>query len=128
MHTVSALSREEARAFAERWLPAWTGNDPLRLLAFYTDDARYSDPVVPAGIVGRDALLAHFTRLLRKNPAWVWTQREAIPMENGFVNLWHASIPTGANTREVDGVCLVQLRGALIERNEVFFDRALLLP
>ncbi|MCA9689525.1 MAG: nuclear transport factor 2 family protein, partial [Myxococcales bacterium] len=118
---------EAARAFASRWLPAWTGNDPARLAAFYTDDAFYADPVVPGGVVGKPALLAYFTRLLRANPAWVWTQRRAAPMAGGFINYWRATIPVGARALEVDGVCLVHLRGELIERNEVFFDRAELL-
>lgn len=118
----------EARAFAARWLPAWTGNDPERLLAFYAADAVYLDPGVPAGVTGKDALRVYFTKLLAHNPDWVWNQREAIPMEDGFVNLWHASIPVAGGTLEVDGVCLVQLNEAgEIRRNEVYFDRAELL-
>ena len=27
----TGFAAAEARAFAERWLPAWTGNDPVRL-------------------------------------------------------------------------------------------------
>jgi hypothetical protein len=44
---------EAARAFAERWLPAWAGNDPSKRVSFYTEDAVYSDPAIPDGI--RDA-------------------------------------------------------------------------
>jgi ketosteroid isomerase-like protein len=117
-----------AREFAALWLPAWTGNDPERLLSFYADDALYLDPVVPNGIRGRDALLEYFRRLLRRNPEWVWSQREAIPMEHGFVNLWHASIPAGDAVQEIDGVCLVALRDGRIARNEVYFDRSTLMP
>jgi hypothetical protein len=47
-------------------------------------------------------------------------------MQDGFVNFWHATIPTDGGVREVDGVCLVYLRGDRIYRNEVFFDRSLL--
>lgn len=36
MRALQALGATEARAFAERWLPAWTGVDPERLVAFYT--------------------------------------------------------------------------------------------
>jgi hypothetical protein len=89
------LTEADAVKFAAGWLPAWTGNDPERLAAFYTDDVFYSDP--------------------------------AIPMEGGFLNHWHASIPVGGNTVECDGVCTVRLRDGLIERNQVFFDRAELL-
>ena len=43
------LTAAEARAFAEQWLPAWTGNDPERLASFYSDDTFYLDPAIPAG-------------------------------------------------------------------------------
>ena len=76
---------------------------------------------------GRDALLAYFTRLLSRNPDWVWTQRGSVPMKDGFLNLWHASIPVGDRRVEVDGVCSVQLRGGLIYANHVYFDRSELL-
>jgi len=123
----SALEPEEARRFAERWLPAWSGNRPELLVSFYTDDAYYADPAVPRGVRGREALLAYFRRLLGHNPDWVWTQRGSIPLADGFLNEWHASIPVGAARVEVDGVCTVQLRAGLIFRNEVYFDRSELL-
>ena len=53
--------------------------------------------------------------------------RTSIPMPDGFLNQWHASIPAGAAAVEVDGVCTVQLRDGLIYRNMVFFDRSELL-
>ena len=62
------------------------------------------------------------------NPAWVWSQIEAIPMEGGFLNKWHARIPIGPTTLEIVGVCSVQLDSAgKIRRNEVYFDRSRLL-
>lgn len=125
MHTLSAA---EARAFAERWLPAWTGNNPELLASFYSEDAVYLDPAIPEGVAGRPALLAHFRKLLAYNPDWVWTQIEGIPMEGGFLNKWRATIPVGTSTLEIVGVCLVQLDAeGRIRRNEVYFDRARLL-
>jgi hypothetical protein len=121
-----ALDADAAGAFAERWLPAWTGNRPELLASFYTDDAFYADPAVPQGVCGRDALLAYFRKLLGRNPDWVWTQRGSIPLADGFLNQWHASIPAGGAVVEVDGVCTVQLREDRIYRNEVFFDRSAL--
>ncbi len=73
-------TRESAREFASRWLPAWTGNDPELLAGFYTDDAFYLDAGVPDGVQGRSALLAYFRTLLGHNPDWVWTQRDAVPI------------------------------------------------
>jgi len=121
------LDAAEAKAFAERWLPAWSGNRPELLVSFYSEDVFYSDPAIPDGVRGREALLAYFRKLLAHNPRWVWTQRGAIPLEGGFLNLWHASIPAGERTVEVDGVCTVELRDGLIRSNQVFFDRSELL-
>ncbi|KAF1720624.1 nuclear transport factor 2 family protein [Pseudoxanthomonas japonensis] len=123
-----SLGKDEARQFALSWLPAWTGNDPERLASFYADDAYYLDPGVPDGINGKPALLAYFSRLLAYNPHWVWTQVEGIPMEDGFLNKWHATVPVGDKILSITGVCLVQLDAqGKIRRNEVYFDRSNLL-
>src|SRR5262245_60518782 len=90
MTTFIGSSREEARRFAAAWLPAWTGNDPARLLSFYAEDAFYLDPAVPKGLRGHEQLRPYFEKLLARNPNWQWTQVEALPMENGFVNKWRA--------------------------------------
>ena len=118
------MTKEKAREFASRWLPAWTGNEPEKLADFYSDDALYLDPAVPGGIQGKDNLLVYFRKLLAQNPNWVWTQIEAIPMEDGFLNKWLARIPIGDAIIECIGVCFVQFddRGK-IRRNEVYFDR-----
>lgn len=116
------MTSEQARRFASRWLPAWTGNDPERLAAFYTDDVFYRDPTVPAGVSGKPEFVRYLRRLLGNNPDWVWTQVEAIPMQDGFLNRWHAEIPLGDEVVSCDGVCTVQMREQLIYRNEVYFD------
>lgn len=122
------LTALEARAFAEKWLPAWSGNDPERLAGFYSDDAFYLDPAIPGGVKGKTQLLAYFRKLLAANPDWVWTQLEGIPLEDGFLNKWLAKIPVGSATLEIIGVCFVQLDGeGRIRRNEVYFDRTSLL-
>lgn len=118
----------EAQRFADAWLPAWSGNKPDLLASFYSDDAFYLDPGVPAGITGKAALLAHFRKLLGYNPSWIWSQIEAIPMEDGFLNKWRARIPVGTAQLHIIGVCLVQLNAeGKIRRNEVYFDRSELL-
>lgn len=122
------MTQEQAREFASRWLPAWTGNEPEKLAAFYSDDALYLDPAVPGGIRGKEKLLAYFRKLLAQNPGWVWTQIEGIPMEDGFLNKWHARIPIGERVIECVGVCFVQFDGrGKIRRNEVYFDRTAMM-
>jgi len=121
------MNPDDARAFADKWLPAWTGNRPELLASFYTLDAVYSDPAIPEGLRGREALQEYFCKLLARNPEWVWVHRGSISMENGFLNRWHASIPVGERTVESEGVCTVQLRDGLIYANHVFFDPSELL-
>lgn len=125
--TFEGMNEHDARAYAERWLPAWTGNRPDLLVSFYTNDAFYSDPAIPTGVRGRDALLAYFRKLLARNPDWIWRHRGSIPIFDGFLNHWHATIPVGDHIVEVTGVCAVQLRDHLIYSNQVFFDRSELL-
>jgi hypothetical protein len=122
------MTREQARDFAALWLPAWTGNEPERLADFYSSDVFYLDPGIPDGVKGKANLISYFQRLLAQNPDWVWTQLEGIPMEGGFLNKWHASIPVGPKTIECVGVCFVQFDDqGKIRRNEVYFDRTALV-
>jgi SnoaL-like domain len=115
------MTREQAHRFAAGRLLAWTGNDPKKLAAFYTDDLFYSDPTVPNGIEGKPAFLRYLSKLLADNPACVWTQEGAIPMEGGFLNKWKLDAPVGDGNVTCHGVCTVEFRAALICRNQVYF-------
>src|SRR6201997_1374626 len=127
MHMFPGMSETDAKRFTDRWLPAWTGNDPERLTAFYADDAVYSDPAVPAGVRGHAEILGYFRRLLARYPDWVWTNTGVRPLDGGFLNYWHAVIPDRHRVIECDGVCTVMVEDGLIRRNEVFFDRTPLM-
>jgi SnoaL-like protein len=120
---VQCFSSEEARRFCAAWLPAWSGNDPGRLASFYTEDVFYLDPGVPDGLQGKPALIRYLKILLGNNPEWAWQHLAGVPLEDGFLNKWQASIPTGDRVITCKGVCSVQLRNGLIYRNEVYFDR-----
>lgn len=125
---IGHLNAAEARRFAETWLPAWTSSNAELLASFYAEDTFYLDPGIPAGVKGKQSLLAYFKKLLAYNPDWVWSQIEGIPLENGFLNKWRARIPIGSTTLEIVGACFVQLDNAgKIRRNEVYFDRSQLL-
>ena len=119
------MNTKEAKDFASKWLPAWTGNKPDKLAEFYSDDCFYLDPAIPSGVTGKEDLLAYFRKLLSRNPGWIWTQIEPIPMEYGFLNKWLAEIPVGEKVIQCVGVCLVQFDDqGKIKRNEVYFDRS----
>lgn len=124
MTDISGLSRDKAARFAACWLPAWTGNDPDGLVSWYSDNCFYRDDAIPDGVTGKTELRQYFSTLLKDNPEWVWMQTDSIPMQQGFVNKWHVSIPVGPDVIEADGICLVQLDSdGKICRNEVYFDR-----
>ncbi len=118
------MKKEEAKKFASKWLPAWTGNKPEELAEYYSDDCFYKDDSIPDGAKGKTELIGHFRKLLAQNPDWIWTQIEAIPMEDGFLNKWLVKIPVGEKIIECIGVCTVQFdEQGKIRRNEVYFDR-----
>ncbi len=117
-----SMTQDEARQFAERWLPAWTGNNPVKLASFYTDDLFYSDPTLPEGVVGKEAFIRYLSKLLGNNPDWVWTHESAIPMQDGFLNRWRLDAPVGNRMITCRGVCTVQMTDGLIYRNETYFD------
>ena len=117
-------TREQLTEFCEKWLAAWTGNDPALLIEFYDDDAFYSDPAVREGIHGSALMLDYFTGLLAANPDWLWELVELFPTDDGCTLKWHATIPVGETVVEEDGVDIVELDGGKITRNEVYFDRS----
>lgn len=119
------FTKEEAKAFAEYWLPAWTGNRPEVLADFYAEDCIYLDAGCPEGIHGKAELTVYFSKILAQNPHWVWEQIEGIPLEGGFLNKWKATIPVGKKHVVCIGVCFLQFnKRGKIKRNEVYFDRA----
>jgi hypothetical protein len=117
-----SITPDEAREFAARWLPAWSGNEPLRLASFYTDDLFYSDPTLPNGVTGKKDFIRYLLKLLANNPNWVWTQESAVPLQDGFLNKWRLDAPVGDQVITCRGVCTVQMTDGLIYRNEVYFD------
>lgn len=121
------MDKPEAMAFCDRWLPLWTGNRPEDLAAIYAPDAFYRDPAKPEGIQGRAALLPYFRKLLATFPDWSWKADEVFPLDGGFVLRWQANIPVGGKVIVETGLDLVLVRGELVLRNEVYFDRAALL-
>lgn len=117
------MSQEELKTFTDNWLASWTGNHPNLLLEYYTNNAFYIDPANPNGLQGQEQLKPYFTKLLAKNPDWVWSAVEIIPTQKGFTLKWKAEIPLHNKTLTIFGLDIVELENNKISRNEVFFDR-----
>jgi hypothetical protein len=111
------------KQFCKNWLDAWTGNNPAKLLEFYTEDAIYSDPANPTGLKGKAQISIYFSKLLSRNPDWRWEAVEIMPTEKGFTLKWKASIPAKAQKIILYGLDIVELSEHQISRNEVYFDR-----
>jgi uncharacterized protein (TIGR02246 family) len=115
-----------------RFLDAWNTQDVERVLDCYTEDVRYRDPNTRGDVEGRDALRRYLRKLFA---GWqmTWARREVFPLAQpgeGVAFLWRATFrkPNDERVVEADGMDLAILRGDLLSRNEVYFDRAVLAP
>ena len=121
------MNKVEILNFCSKWLPAWHGNRPSDLIAFYSDDALYIDPANKAGLKGRDQIFRYFKKLLAANPDWTWETIEVFATDLGFVAKWKAIIPVGSEVITECGMDIVEMQRGKIKRNEVYFDRSNLL-
>lgn len=119
----SLKSKEELLDFAKRWLAAWTGNRPDKLIEFYAENAFYSDPAKREGIRGKAQILDYFVRLLDVYHDWTWEPIEVFPTAGGMVVKWQCWIKVGGDTIHEIGLDIVEIAGSKISRNEVYFDR-----
>ena len=113
--------------FCQNWLTSWTGNNPEKLIYFYSKTAYYQDPANPKGLKGHDKLLPYFKKLLAANPKWIWQMTEAYPTEKGFILKWRAAIPVKSEEITEYGIDILELEDNKIIRNEVYFDRTELI-
>ena len=123
------MDRDKALQLAERFLGAWNVQDVDAVLDCYTEDVAYLDPNTKGHVEGHDAMRRYLARLFQ---GWNmhWSLREFFLFEggDGGAFLWRAKLTpaAGGDTKEVDGMDLVVLRGDRMCRNEVYFDRAVL--
>ncbi len=121
------MNKPEILELCKRWLPAWTGNKPEKLISFYAETAFYRDPANIYGLKGYDQILPYFKKLLAANPNWIWEAVEIFPTERGFNAKWKATIPVGKDTIIEYGIDIVEVENGKITRNEVYFDRSALV-
>lgn len=117
---------EHQLELADRFLGAWNTQEVDRVVACYTPDVRYLDPNTHGHVEGAEAMGRYLTKLF-SNWTMTWKLRELFPLcGEGSAVLWQATLAPAGSDRSVtvDGMDLVLLRGDLIARNEVYFDRA----
>ena len=125
------MTTPEYERITRRVLEAWNTHDVERLVACYTPDLVYRDPGTRGEVRGADAFRRYLTKLFA---SWRmhWTPRQIFPLAEtaGVAALWEATLrPVGSDhTLEIEGLDLVVLEGSLVKRNEVYFDRAALMP
>lgn len=125
------LDDETLRAHAERFLAAWNSHDVEAVVQCYTEDLTYRDPNTRGDVLGAQALRRYLRKLFG---AWRmhWILREAFPLRghDGAAILWRASFRRveAAQAIETIGMDLVIVRGERVLRNEVHFDRSVLIP
>jgi ketosteroid isomerase-like protein len=125
------VAEQDLEGLTTRFLEAWNSQDLERVVACYTEDVRYRDPNTRGHVEGRDALRRYLRKLFG---SWqmTWARREVFELAAGagVAFLWHATFrrPGGTQVVEADGMDLVILRGDRLVRNEVYFDRAVLVP
>jgi hypothetical protein len=121
------MDRKELLEFCTKWLDAWTGNQPKKLLSFYHEDALYVDPEKRGGLRGHKEIGRYFERLLAVYQDWKWTPIEVFPIDNGTVLKWECTIPIDQELIHEVGLDIVEIENGKIIRNEVYFDRSELL-
>ncbi len=121
------MNKEELFEFSKKWLKAWTGNKPEDLIQFYAEDALYIDPANRKGLKGHEQILTYFKKLLAYYEEWVWEPIEVFPINAGFILKWKCTIPVDQEIIDEIGIDIVELKGDMISRNEVYFDRTSLM-
>lgn len=117
------MNKQELMDFCKDWLAAWTGNQPEKLLEYYSDGALYVDPEHRNGLRGKKEIGKYFKKLLEVYHDWEWIPLEVFPIESGAIVKWKATIHVGKETLTEVGLDIVELDGRTITRNEVYFDR-----
>ena len=125
------MDETRMKQITEQFLEAWNSQDVERVVAWYTDDLKYIDPNTRGAITDPEALSRYLTKLFA---VWKmhWSAREIHLLDggNGCAVLWHAVIKKADRDEaiEIGGMDLITMQGDHIKRNEVYFDRAALLP
>jgi len=126
----SSVNNIELSSFINNWLEAWTIQDIEKLLLYYSEDLKYLDPNTRGVLDNREAFRLYVGKLFAAWPKMTWQAKNIFAHADGggCTVTWHAEItkPDG-RVLKLDGMDLVLITGDKITRNEVYFDKSLLI-
>lgn len=111
------------QTFVDEWLKAWSEKDLIKLLSFYADDFLYLDPGTRGSIRDKAHFEKYLTKLFTAFPKWEWKCVELF--EHSLK--WQATFYGKEKPITVDGLDILIIENNKIVRNEVYFDRSLLV-
>lgn len=114
------------KQLCERWLAAWSGDDPQRVVSMISEDAVYRDPVRSTGLYGRDAIAEHLEMIFVRNPGWKFSLVDCWQIEPHTVVMKRRVRNTIDNrVFEDNGVEFLEFDDqGLITSCEMYYDRA----
>jgi len=125
------MKKGEIQALVDRWFPLWVDGNAEKVVEVYSEDVVFKDPARPGGIFGKKAFLEYVTKVLKAFRRWDWDVKEIIPYDegDGFIIIWNVTVTVAATGGKAafPGIDLVWTRDGKIARNEVYFDRSVLL-
>lgn len=110
-------------SFVDEWLQAWSDKDTQKLLSFYADKFLYLDPGTRGSITDKEHFEKYLTKIFAAFPKWEWKRLELF--ESSLK--WRATFYDKEKPIAVDGLDILIISKNKIIRNEVYFDRSLLL-
>jgi ketosteroid isomerase-like protein len=125
------MDKDRMYQLAEHVLETWNTQDVGQVVSCYTSNLVYVDPNTRGEVKGSTAFWRYLEKMFNE---WEmkWYLKEAFLFDHGVgcAVMWHATIKRmeGSELVEFEGMDLVLVDNDLIARNEVYFDRAVLLP
>ncbi len=110
----SLIATLRTRETLEGLFAAWRNGDALRAGAYFAANARYVE-VRHEPILGRDAIVAHFTTFFRDGPVWDFNVEETVADgERAAVRYRFAIVGEDGSWRELSGCAFVRLADGTI--------------
>ena len=124
------MTRDEAKDFFARQVPAWNARDADVLARDYTDDATIISPIFRT-VQGKDAILESFRTLFSTFPDWEYVGQDVLVDGDNVaqpfvVRATHTrefmGLPGSGRKFDIQGVRLFKMRDGLIAYERRYYD------